>query len=204
MRSLQRELYRLRREKPGLIKNADFYAVLKAGFFLPVEDVRPPAGKPGRRSRSPLRRVRPAAAVGVERHGVRPARALRGFSTTCRRRCRRRRFRQRLALGFEERLRVDDLVAGIAELPFRRRPLLLHPRPGQATATPIWWKRSRRRTRTACSSGTIKFCEPDAFDRPQLLRAAQAGRHPRHRAGDGPADEQLRVGARPASRPSAR
>ncbi len=34
-RELQRELYQIRREKPGLIKNYDFYTVIKAGFFLP-------------------------------------------------------------------------------------------------------------------------------------------------------------------------
>ncbi|NQU65476.1 MAG: 2-hydroxyacyl-CoA dehydratase, partial [SAR324 cluster bacterium] len=34
-RELQRDLYQIRREKPGLIKNHDFYTVLKAGFFLP-------------------------------------------------------------------------------------------------------------------------------------------------------------------------
>jgi bcr-type benzoyl-CoA reductase subunit C len=34
-RKLQRELYQIRRDKPGLIKNYDFYTVIKAGFFLP-------------------------------------------------------------------------------------------------------------------------------------------------------------------------
>ena len=36
-RSLQRRLYRIRRENPGLIANHDFYTVIKAGFFLPVD-----------------------------------------------------------------------------------------------------------------------------------------------------------------------
>ena len=36
-RSLQRELYRIRRENPGLIANHDFYTVIKAGFFLPID-----------------------------------------------------------------------------------------------------------------------------------------------------------------------
>jgi bcr-type benzoyl-CoA reductase subunit C len=34
-RELQRELYQIRRDKPGLIGNRDFYSVIKAGFFLP-------------------------------------------------------------------------------------------------------------------------------------------------------------------------
>ncbi|MCJ7774691.1 MAG: 2-hydroxyacyl-CoA dehydratase family protein, partial [Desulfobacterales bacterium] len=34
-RELHRKLYEIRQTKPGLIKNYDFYATLKAGFFLP-------------------------------------------------------------------------------------------------------------------------------------------------------------------------
>jgi benzoyl-CoA reductase/2-hydroxyglutaryl-CoA dehydratase subunit BcrC/BadD/HgdB len=34
-RELHRKLYEMRQSKPGLIKNYDFYAVLKSGFFLP-------------------------------------------------------------------------------------------------------------------------------------------------------------------------
>ena len=34
-RELQRRLYKMRRQRPGLIKNKDFYAAIKAGFFLP-------------------------------------------------------------------------------------------------------------------------------------------------------------------------
>ncbi len=37
IRALQRRLYRVRRERPGLVKNYDFYAVIKAGFFLPAD-----------------------------------------------------------------------------------------------------------------------------------------------------------------------
>jgi bcr-type benzoyl-CoA reductase subunit C len=34
-RRLQRKLYEVRRKHPGLIKSHDFYAVIKAGFFMP-------------------------------------------------------------------------------------------------------------------------------------------------------------------------
>ncbi len=34
-RKLQQDLYQVRRTKPGLVKNHDFYTVIKAGFFLP-------------------------------------------------------------------------------------------------------------------------------------------------------------------------
>ena len=37
LRALQRTLYQIRREKPGLVKNHDFYTVIKAGFFLPAD-----------------------------------------------------------------------------------------------------------------------------------------------------------------------
>jgi bcr-type benzoyl-CoA reductase subunit C len=36
VRALQRKLYQIRRETPGLIKNHDFYTVMKTGFFLPA------------------------------------------------------------------------------------------------------------------------------------------------------------------------
>ena len=36
-RRLQRRLYRIRREHPGLIKSHDFYTVIKAAFFLPSD-----------------------------------------------------------------------------------------------------------------------------------------------------------------------
>ncbi len=35
-RALQRQLYQIRRDKPGLVKNYDFYTAIKAGFFLPA------------------------------------------------------------------------------------------------------------------------------------------------------------------------
>lgn len=37
-RELHRKIYEIRHTKPGLIKNYDFYAALKAGFFLPRND----------------------------------------------------------------------------------------------------------------------------------------------------------------------
>jgi benzoyl-CoA reductase/2-hydroxyglutaryl-CoA dehydratase subunit BcrC/BadD/HgdB len=36
VRALQRKLYQIRRQTPGLIKNHDFYTVMKTGFFLPA------------------------------------------------------------------------------------------------------------------------------------------------------------------------
>ncbi|MCP4667563.1 MAG: 2-hydroxyacyl-CoA dehydratase, partial [Deltaproteobacteria bacterium] len=36
IRALQRQLYEIRRNKPGLMNNLDFYRAIKAGFFLPA------------------------------------------------------------------------------------------------------------------------------------------------------------------------
>ena len=36
-RALQRRLYRMRCQKPGLVKSLDFYTAIKTGFFLPAD-----------------------------------------------------------------------------------------------------------------------------------------------------------------------
>jgi bcr-type benzoyl-CoA reductase subunit C len=167
MRQLQRELYRLRRERPGLMKNVDFYAALKAGFFLPVEAyIRQlealTAGLPARE---------PAAA------GAGPRLVLSGMV-----------FDPLAAQALFDEIGavvVDDdfangwrsaakgtietaeLVEGIAAQLFNAAPCCCiynpdndrHPylaakaREAQADGVVFWY---------------IKFCEPDAFDRPQL------------------------------------
>jgi benzoyl-CoA reductase/2-hydroxyglutaryl-CoA dehydratase subunit BcrC/BadD/HgdB len=53
-RALQRRLYRMRCQKPGLVKSLDFYTAIKTGFFLPghvynrmQEELAKISGKPG-------------------------------------------------------------------------------------------------------------------------------------------------------------
>jgi bcr-type benzoyl-CoA reductase subunit C len=167
VRALQRELYRLRRDTPGIIRNTDFYAVLKAGFFLPVEEyglllenllagLKPVAGPSIRRPRvvlsgmvfEPLDAIELFDTVGVE---VADDDFAGGWRSVA-----------------KDTLRVDDPVEGIAEFLFGGAPCCCLHNPDQDRHEYLVQK-----VRDADADGVIfwcvKFCEPDAFDRPQLL-----------------------------------
>jgi bcr-type benzoyl-CoA reductase subunit C len=167
VRALQRELYRLRRETPGAVLNADFYAVLKAGFFLPIEEygsllenllaglrsVSPPSVRRPRVILSgmvfdPLEAQRLFDAAGVDVVDDDFASGWRSAS--------------------KDTLRVNDLAAGIAEYLFGGAPCCCIHNPVQNRHDYLVQK-----VRATDADGVIfwyiKFCEPDAFDRPQLL-----------------------------------
>lgn len=174
VRSLQRALYRLRRERPGAMRNADFTAVLKAGFCLPVEvygDL--------------LEKLLAAVTTGGPPSVRRPRLVLSGMV-----------FEPIAAQGiFDEigadvvdddfangwrsaakaTLPVDDPVAGIAAHLFGGPPCCCLHNLGRDRHDYLV-----RKVRDADADGVVfwyvKFCEPDAFDRPQLLaRLEQEG-----------------------------
>ena len=167
VRALQRELYRMRREAPGTIRNLDFYAALKAGFFLPVEvygpllenllrDLKALAPASGRRPRvvlsgmvfDPLAAQGLFDAVGADVVDDDFASGWRSVS--------------------KEVLRVDDPAAGAAEFLFGGAPCCCIHDPARDRHDYLV-----RKVRDAAADGVVfwyvKFCEPDAFDRPQLL-----------------------------------
>jgi bcr-type benzoyl-CoA reductase subunit C len=171
LRFLQRELYRLRRETPGVIRNADFYAVLKAGFFLPVEEYSPllenlltelksvPTAS-DRRPKivlsgmvfDPLDAQALFDTAGVEVVDDDFASGWRSVSKAT--------------------LSVDDLVDGIAVHLFSGAPCCCIHDPIRDRHDYLVQK-----VRHARADGvvfwSVKFCEPDAFDRPQLLARLQ-------------------------------
>jgi len=167
VRSCQRELYRLRREKPGAIKNADFHAVLQAGFFLPVdeygrllenllvglESIKAPAGRRPRVVLSgmvfgPLEGQRLFDELGADVVDDDVASGWRTISKAT--------------------LRVDDPVDGIAEHVFGGAPCCCIHHPENDRHDYLV-----KKVRDAGADGVVfwyvKFCEPDAFDRTQLL-----------------------------------
>lgn len=174
VRSLQRALYGLRRERPGAIRNADFSAVLKAGFFLPVDVY-------GDR----LEKLLAALTADDPAPGRRPRLVLSGmvFEPIA---------AQRIfddidadvvdddfASGWrsasKDTLGVDDPVAGVAAHLFGGAPCCCLHDPGRDRHDYLV-----RKVRDADADGVVfwyvKFCEPDAFDRPQLLaRLEQEG-----------------------------
>ena len=167
-RALQRRLYRLRREKPGIVKSHDFYTAIKAGFFLPadvynrmLEDLLQAldglAGGSGKRPRlllsgmvfDPLEIYRIFDQLDVR---LVDDDFANGWQTVS-----------------KADLNTDNLVEGITEYLFNPSPccciynpdndrhayLLDKVKDCEADGVLFWY---------------IKFCEPDAFDRPQLMK----------------------------------
>ena len=173
-RSLQRRLYKIRREQPGLIANHDFYTVIKAGFFLPVDAYNPMLegllqdldkveGSVNNRPRlllsgmvfDPLEIYKILDESGIY---VVDDDFANGWRTVA-----------------KNDLRTDDLTRGITEY-------LFNPVPCCCIYNPVNDRHSYllQKFKDSGADGVliwyIKFCEPDAFDRPQLMnRLKQAG-----------------------------
>ncbi len=167
-RALQRRLYRMRCQKPGLVKSLDFYTAIKSGFFLPghvyirmLEDL--------------LQKLE-----GLEAHnGSRPKLFLSGmvfdpleihriidesgaFIVD-----------DDFANGWRTvskgDLKVDNLVAGITDFLFNPAPCCCIYNPDN-DRHPYLLNRVKESGADGVLFWYIKFCEPDAFDRPQLMK----------------------------------
>jgi len=166
IRSLQREIYRVRRQKPGVAKNGDFYAVLKAGFFLPPEDYEPlldrlvaelealPPRK-GRRPRLVLSGMvfEPVGAFAVF-DDVQADVVDDDFANGWR-------------SAAKGALQVDDLAAGITDYVYSGAPCccIYHP---ESDRHAYLVEKAKAADADGVLFWSIRFCEPDAFDRPQL------------------------------------
>jgi len=167
-RELQRRLYRIRREQPGIVKNHDFYTMLKAGFFLPadvynrmLEDLlQDLAGRAVETNRRPKLLISGMVFDPLEIYKIFDeidacvvdddfANGWRSVS--------------------KGELNTTNLVEGITDFLFKpapccciynpdndRHPYLLDKARGSGADGVLFWY--------------IKFCEPDAFDRPQLMK----------------------------------
>lgn len=175
VRCLQRELYQIRRERPGAVRNADFYAAIKAGFFLPVAEY-------GRRLEKVIRQLKHAPVLQKNRVRLMmsgmvfdplPAQAFLdeiGAAVVD----------DDFASGWRSVSRDilevnDDLREGILKHLFAATPCCCLYHPGHDRYAYLAAK-----VRDAGVQGVVfwytKFCEPDAFDRPQLLtRLKQEG-----------------------------
>jgi bcr-type benzoyl-CoA reductase subunit C len=168
VRGLQRQLYGIRRRKPGMLKNADFYAAIQAGFFLPAEDycrllerlvaelkTLQPCGQ--RLPRLVLSGmvfepfVMHAVLDGLQAHVVDDD------------------FANGWRSASKGELQVDDWIAGTADYLFGGAPCCCLHNPQNDRHTYLIEK-----VKTADADGVLfwamRFCEPDAFDRPQLAR----------------------------------
>ncbi len=165
-RALQRQLYQIRREKTGLVKNYDFYTAIKAGFFLPagvyqqmletlVADLEKMPAPGGKRVKlfvsgmifDPLEvyRIFDELAVDIVDDDF-----ANGWRTVS-----------------KADLKVDNLVDGIADYLFNPAPCCCLYNPDNDRHTYLL-----KQVKDCGADGVlfwyVKFCEPDAFDRPQL------------------------------------
>jgi len=167
-RELQRRLYRLRREKPGIIKNHDFYTAIKTGFFLPadvynrmLEDLlQNLAGLAGDKGHRPKLLISgmvfdPLAiytifdeldAVVVDDDFAN------GWRTVS-----------------KGELNTENLVEGITDFLFKPAPCCCIYNPDN-DRHPYLLDKVKQSGADGVLFWYIKFCEPDAFDRPQLMK----------------------------------
>ena len=166
-RRLQRDLYDLRRAKPGCLTNHDFYTAIKAAFTLPAADY-------NRHLSAFIEEVRGAAKTRIGPRIVVSGMYFEPFAML------QEVFDPAgvhivdddLANGSrsvrKETLNVSNMTEGLGEYLYRPLPCCCVHDPSQ----------DRRQTllsmvRESRADGVVfwyqKFCEPDAFDRPQIM-----------------------------------
>ena len=171
-RSLQRRLYRIRCQNPGLVKSLDFYTAIKAGFFLPVNVYK-------RMLEELLRKL-----DGMEAHdGSGPKLLISGMVFDPLKiheiidGCGARVVDDDFANGWRTvskgDLKVDNLVEGITEFLFGPAPCCCVYNPDN-DRHPYLLNRVKQSGADGVLFWYIKFCEPDAFDRPQLMKRLKA------------------------------
>jgi benzoyl-CoA reductase/2-hydroxyglutaryl-CoA dehydratase subunit BcrC/BadD/HgdB len=167
-RALQRKLYSIRREKPGLMKNYDFYTAIKTGFFLPadvysemletllgrLENQPAPAGKRPKLLLSgmvfdPIQVYTIFDELGADIVDDDFANGWRSVS--------------------KKNLQVETLVEGITEFLFNPAPCCCIYNPDN-DRHPYLLNKVKQSGANGILFWYIKFCEPDAFDRPQLMK----------------------------------
>ena len=167
-RALQRKLYEIRRQKPGLIKNHDFYAALKAGFFLPPDVysrmlenlLRELSARSDPQSNRPKILLTGMVFDPLEAHKILDDLSLNIVDDD-------------LANGWrtvsKEKLKVDNLVEGITEYLFDPAPCCCIYNPDNDRHAYLV-KKVKQSEANGVLFWYIKFCEPDAFDQPQLAK----------------------------------
>ena len=168
IRALQRRLYRVRRERPGLVKNYDFYAVIKAGFFLPADVYSQMLEKllKGLEKLSLSENKRPRLLVSGMVFDPIEVYKIFDESGVCI-------VDDDFANGWrtvaKDALKTDNLVEGVSEYLFNPAPCCCIYNPDQ-DRHPYLLDKVKESGADGVLFWYIKFCEPDAFDRPQLMK----------------------------------
>jgi bcr-type benzoyl-CoA reductase subunit C len=168
LRALQRKLYEIRRKKPGLIKNQDFYAALKAGFFLPPDVYNRMLenlllelnARPHPQSNRPKILLTGMVFDPLEAHRILDELSVNIVDDD-------------LANGWrtvsKDKLKLENLVEGITEYLFNPAPCCCIYNPDNDRHAYLV-KKAKQSQADGVLFWYIKFCEPDAFDQPQLAK----------------------------------
>ncbi len=166
-RALQQRLYQIRRERPGITKNRDFYAAIKAGFFLPpavyndmLETlIRGLDSAKGQEARGPRLVLSGLVFDPVALHGVLDELGVVVVDDD---------FANGWRTVSKGELQVEDLVEGVTKFLFDPAPCCCIYNP-QNDRHPYLVNKVKEAGADGVLFWYIKFCEPDAFDRPQLM-----------------------------------
>lgn len=166
-RALQRSLYKIRRERPGLVKNRDFYAAIKAGFFLPPDRyndlleglIEGLEELPAREERHPKLLVSGLVFDPIEIYGVLDELGVEIVDDD---------FANGWRSVSKGELKSEDLVEGVMEFLFNPAPCCCIYNPDN-DRHPYLVDKVKEAGADGVLFWYIKFCEPDAFDRPQLI-----------------------------------
>jgi benzoyl-CoA reductase/2-hydroxyglutaryl-CoA dehydratase subunit BcrC/BadD/HgdB len=168
VRRQQRVLYRLRRDMPGLFLNRDFYAALKAGFFLPPAVYRDMLTSltaelqtlSGENDRRPKLLASGMVFDPLVIHGMLDEIGVSIVDDD---------FANGWRTAAKTDLQTDNLLAGVADFLFSHAPCCCIYNPVNDRHDYLVDK-----VRASGADGVlfwyVKFCEPDAFDRPQLMQ----------------------------------
>ena len=167
-RDLQRNLYRIRCEKPGILKNHDFYTVIKSGFFLPadaynrmLEDLlQKLTALEGNQSNRPKLLLSGMVFDPLEIYKIFDDLGASVVDDD---------FANGWRTASKSQLNTDNLVEGITDYLFKPTPCCCIYNPDNDRHDYLIDK-----VKQSSADGVlfwyIKFCEPDAFDRPQLMQ----------------------------------
>jgi len=167
IRALQRRLYRFRHENPGRVGNHDFYTVIKAGFFLPADVyngmmeglLKDLDALEGSNPNGPKLFLSGMVFDPVEVYKIFDESKIcvvdddfaNGWRTVA-----------------KDDLKTENLVRGITDYLFNPVPCCCIYHPDNDRHSHLL-----ERVKDSGADGVlfwyIKFCEPDAFDRPQLM-----------------------------------
>lgn len=166
-RALQRKLYAIRREKPGAIKNHDFYTAIKAGFFLPpktyntmLAELLGELGKlPALDGNHPKLLLSGMVFDPIQVYHIFDELGIAIVDDD---------FANGWRTVSKGKFSEDDLVEGMTDFLFDPAPCCCIYNPDN-DRHPYLLDRVKESGADGVLFWYIKFCEPDAFDRPQLI-----------------------------------